>query len=82
VGTLFTNDFNFDEVFAKQFLRADVLLMEDFAKLFVTRLNQNKGDNAYTSGYTVNAGDTSIPAANWTSNLISYFMMDSVLNNQ
>ena len=74
------NDFDFAEVMAKLMLKADVELLEDFAKYFISILNANVGSDAYTTGAYYCAGDTYIPANAWTANLMPYLMMMSQLN--
>lgn len=75
------NDFSFEEVMAKQMLKADVEHMEAFAQYFITFLNANRGNDLFTTGaYYCATGDAHVPAINWTSNLISYFLMMARIN--
>ena len=75
------NEFDIEQAITLQFLKADMLLAEDFAQYSVGRLEAFKGVNVVTVGKGVVVGaDTFIAASYWNASLMAYFLRVSKLN--
>lgn len=75
-NTFRTNDFDMDEVRAKEILMADKKLSEGLAQYFISVLNTNKGTNEINGGKgTVSGTDTYVIAANWDYTMYAYLIM-------
>lgn len=69
-----------EEVAARQLAEALKTMDEYYAQQVVAFLIANAGTNALTNPYTVSGTTTSIPAANWTPNLMGYLALAMAVN--